>query len=641
MKQVDMKTNFQKLSELLDEEAVEAPVCHGLGCKNAALPDQKWCETHTLVGKVPELGDEPRSKTAQPTAVQLAAVCRKCGKAPIDERWQIAIDYKMCRACCRAKIDTEEWRWMEQTCPDCGHKKRRRNRRCPEHQAIHDTKLKAEMEAEDARVTKMMEITPEQKKQIEEIRLDKTLQPFDLSDIGNAARFEHRHGGRYLFTQATGWLTYKNGLWIEDKTAKVDQAMVHTIGMIEEEAALVESDEAKAAVIGFAKASKSNRKIKDALERASKLKSIARDYAEFDKLENFFHCSNGEFNLETGTLVPHSPDFLATKGSKVKYDPSATCPGFERYLHEAMGGNENLIAYLRRCAGYTLTVSTGEAAMFILTGPSGTGKTTFLSILTGVLGTYAKRAQRGTFMLKRGDEGQPFDYAGLEGCRAFIASETEEGKTLSVAKVKEITGNEASITACRKFRDSYEFKPKCKVWLACNDFPKAPAGDEALWDRLKPVPFNVKFRDTENEVKDLAEKLVQEEGSGILNWMLRGLEEYMDIGLAVPEEAKQKAQELRDEQDFLGRFLDERTARTEANGEMVMVSRLYDTFKAHSDATGEGRGWTRTKFNTEMRAKGYKDKKVRVGDQTPRVWVGIKLVSTMSAEHFMSNVELP
>ena len=498
-----------------------------------------------------------------------------------------------------------------------------------------------EDEERKARREKMLTITPEEQEQINEIKRNKTLQVFDFSDLGNAARFEYRHGENFLWTQATHWLTYKNGLWVEDKTAKVDQAMVHTINKIEEEAELVESDEAKAAIKGFAQLSRSNSKINAALERASKLESIARDYAEFDRFDNFFHCSNGEFNLETGTLVPHSPDFLATKGSEVKYDPSATCPGFERYLHAVMGGNENLIAYLRRCAGYTLTVSTGEAAMFILTGPSGTGKTTFLSILTGVLGTYAKRAQRGTFMRKHGDEGQPFDYAGLEGCRAFIASETEEGKQIAIAKVKEITGNEASITACRKFRDSYEFKPKCKVWLACNDFPKAPAGDEALWDRLKPVPFNVKFRDTQSEIKDLAEKLVQEEGSGILNWMLRGLEEYMEIGLAVPEEAKQKAQELRDEQDFLGRFLEERSARTDANGEMVLVSKLYDTFKMHSDATGEGRGWTRTKFNAEMRSKGYEDKKVRVGDQTPRVWVGVKLVSTMSAEHFMSNVELP
>ncbi|MGO9862303.1 MAG: phage/plasmid primase, P4 family [Terriglobales bacterium] len=514
---------------------------------------------------------------------------------------------------------------------------------CPKRHAEgegRDRVIKEDDDREAALREKVLTITPEERAQIKEIRRNKTLQIFDLSDLGNAHRFEYRHGDEFLHTQAVGWLAYTGGLWTEDKTAKADQAMVQAIGLIAEEAFLTDDGKAQEKILAFAQSSKSNSKINAALERASKLGSIARDYAEFDRFDNFFHCSNGEFDLETGTLVPHSPDLLATKGSNVKHDPTAACPGFERYLREAMGGDESLIAYLRRCAGYTLTVSTGEAAMFILTGPSGTGKTTFLSILAGVLGTYAKRAQRGTFMLKRGDEGQPFDYAGLEGCRAFIASETEEGKQIAVAKVKEITGNEASVTACRKFRDSYEFKPKCKVWLACNDFPKAPAGDEALWDRLKPVPFNVKFRDTRSEIKDLAEKLVQEEGSGILNWMLRGLEEYMDIGLSVPEEAKQKAQELRDEQDFLGRFLEERTARTDANGEMVLVSRLYDTFKMHSDATGEGRGWTRTKFNAEMRAKGHEDKKVRVGDQTPRVWVGVKLVSTISGGQFMGNVEV-
>lgn len=492
---------------------------------------------------------------------------------------------------------------------------------------------------ENERVKKMLTVTPEQRKQIEAVRRDKTLQTFDLSDLGNAARFEFRHGGRFLHTQATGWLVYRDGLWVEDKTASVDQAMVHTVNLIEEEVALVEGDEVKGQIMKWSKASRSNRKIKDALERAGKMRAIAKDYADFDRHDNLFHCSNGEFDLETGTLVEHSPAFLLTKGSKIKYDPTAMCPGFERYLHAVMGGNDNLIAYLRRCAGYTLTVSTGEAAMFILTGPSGTGKTTFLNILTGVLGSYAKRAQRGTFMLKRGDEGQPFDYAGLEGCRAFVASEAEEGGSFAVAKLKELTGNEARITACRKFRDSYEFKPKCKVWLACNDFPKAPAGDEAMWDRLKPIPFDVKFRGTEDEVKDLAEKLVQEEGSGILNWMLRGLEEYAEMGLAVPEEAKEKAQELRDEQDFFGRFLEERTEKTDAPGEMVLVSRLYDTFKIHADATGEGRGWSRTKFNAEMRAKGFEDKKVRVGSQTQRVWLGIKMTYTISGETFIGDVE--
>ena len=56
----------------------------------------------------------------------------------------------------------------------------------------------------------------------------------------------------------------------------------------------------------------------------------------------------------------------------------------------------------------------------------------------------------------------------------------------------------------------------------------------------------------------------------------------------MPEEAKAKAQELREEQDFLGRFLDERMEKTENPAEMVLVSKLYETFQRHAETTGEG-----------------------------------------------------
>jgi len=157
------------------------------------------------------------------------------------------------------------------------------------------------------------------------------------------------------------------------------------------------------------------------------------------------------------------------------------------------------------------------------------------------------------------------------------------------------------------------------------------------------VPFNRKFRGTDGEVKDLAEKLLVEEASGILNWMIRGLEEYWEIGLAVPEEAKAKAQELREEQDFLGRFLDERMEKTENPAEMVLVSKLYETFQRHAETTGEGKYWTRQKFNSEMRAKGYEDRKVAIHGtrETRRVWFGVRLSSSYTAESFaMADVEV-
>jgi len=464
-------------------------------------------------------------------------------------------------------------------------------------------------------------ITPE-----EQVKVDLLQQEFTMDDFGNADRFLYRHGKKFLHTQATGWLVYNesDGLWHEDATDKADQAMQDTIWLIEAEAALVADEKRMKEILKFAKASRSNARTNGALERAGKLVELARDFTDFDTHDTLFHCSNGEYDLELGKLLPHDPALLLTKGSTVKYDPTAKCPGLIRYLNEAMGGNQSLVRYIQRCAGYTLTAATGEAAMFIPTGIGGTGKTTFLTILHGILGSYAMRAERNMLMLRKGDEGQPFDYHGMQGCRALIASETEEGKHIAVSKVKELTGNEKQLRACKKFHDSYEFNPKAKVWLACNDFPKAPAGDESLWDRLKPVPFDQKFRGTDGEVKDLAEKLLAEEASGILNWMLRGLEEYMEIGLAVPDEAKARAQELRDEQDFLGRFLEENTTKTYDNAEMILVSKLYEVFKTHADITGEGHGWSRTKFNAEMRTKGYEDKKVRVGDKTPQVWVGLK-----------------
>ena len=190
--------------------------------------------------------------------------CIECHKNP-------KVNALYCADCAAVSMKPKTW---GSPCRKCGIDKPRKNA----WNWCVDCKAK-----EDERVEKVLTITPEQQKQIEEIRREKTLQSFDRSDLGNAARFEFRHGGQFLHTQATGWLVYRNGLWVEDKTAKADQAMVHTIRQNRREAALVESDEEKKAIIGLSKSSKTNRKIKDALERASKMRTIAEDYADFDR----------------------------------------------------------------------------------------------------------------------------------------------------------------------------------------------------------------------------------------------------------------------------------------------------------------------------------------------------------------------
>jgi hypothetical protein len=211
---------------------------------------------------------------------------------------------------------------------------------------------------------------------------------FPLTDMGNGERFAFRHRGRFAWTKETGWLAYRDGVWQEDKTGEADRAMQTTVRLIIEELQVIEAGESdqdkkraaliEEAIVGWAKASESNAKIKAALERASKLKSFAKDYAHFEQRPNLFNCANGTIELNALEFRQGDPDDLLLKKSPVAYDPSAKCPNWEKFLLEVQGGDREMVDYLQRCCGYSMSAECGEQCLFIPWGTGGTGKGTYL-----------------------------------------------------------------------------------------------------------------------------------------------------------------------------------------------------------------------------------------------------------------------
>jgi putative DNA primase/helicase len=467
---------------------------------------------------------------------------------------------------------------------------------------------------------------------IHESKRQATLTTFPLTDLGNAERFEWRFGGEFACTDATGWMVYRDGVWREDRDGAADRSVHETVRLIHEESELVDTGHAKSteamqdAIIGWAKKSESNSKIKAALELASRLSGFARDYSKFDQKPHLFNCKNGTIDLKAGKFVPHSPADLLTKQSPITYEPIAKCPKWERFVLEIMGGKVHMVEYLQRCCGYTLTADTSGQCFFMPWGIGGTGKTTFLTVMRRIMGDYCKQADAELFMVKRGDGGQPFEMAGMEGVRLLMAIETEEGKKLALAKLKRMTGQDP-ITACRKFQNQYSFEPHWKIWLATNDAPTTRADDDAFWDRAKPIPFEVKFRGTDKEIKDYADALVKEEGSGILNWMIAGMKQWQKTGLAHPQDVAKAADTWRDRDDWLQRFLDENTEKTDERQKMVKKSDLFNAFTMWSVAAREGRNITEKQFSEAMKRKGYEPHEVKQGGKTVRVWIGLHLPS--------------
>ncbi len=466
------------------------------------------------------------------------------------------------------------------------------------------------------------DLDEDDKQEVIEAKKTAAVMAFALTDLGNGERFKWRYGPEFAWTSATGWLHCADGVWHRDETQQAEQAMQAVVRKIQEEAELYDSEEMQGAVVGWAKKSESNAKIVAGLSTAEAL--LAKDYTEFDRKRGVLNLSNGTLELATGKFYKHDPGDMLTKISPVAYDPAAKCPSWERFVSEVMGGNERLIGFLKRAMGYTISDETGDQAGFIPYGFGGTGKSTALNVLKGVMGDYAKTADAEMFMLKRGDSGQPFDLAGLEGIRGLLAVETEENKHMAVAKFKRMTGND-TIRACFKHRDWYEFTPCWKIWLATNSRPHANAGDDAYWERIKVIPFTVKFRGTDKQVKDLSDILLAEEASGILNWLLDGYREWKQVGLQAPNEVKVAVVEWQEAEDWLRRFLDETVEPTTDKNQFVLKSELFSRFDQWANRTKEVKNISDQEFSEEMRKRGHEAKPVRRGDKTPRCWIGIKV----------------
>jgi putative DNA primase/helicase len=175
------------------------------------------------------------------------------------------------------------------------------------------------------------------------------------------------------------------------------------------------------------------------------------------------------------------------------------------------------------------------------------------------------------------------DIMALRGRRLAFASETKDGVRLSANKIKLFTGGD-QLTG-RNPHDKYEttFNPTHTLILSSNYRPEVDAKDQALWDRIINVPFEVRFVSgrepkAENERKAdpyLREKL-RAEAPGILGWLVEGCLKWQIQGLDLPEKISNETQQYQQEEDVWQKFYDE---CVEPGDDLsVSAQELYDVF---------------------------------------------------------------
>src|SRR5262249_50594912 len=153
------------------------------------------------------------------------------------------------------------------------------------------------------------------------------------------------------------------------------------------------------------------------------------------------NLQNGTIDLKTGKLREHRRGDLLTKLAPVNYDPHATCPLWLKCLERWMDGNNDLIGYLQRVVGYGLTGSVSEQCLWLFYGAGANGKSTFLSTILAMLGDYGMQAVSDLLLAKH-NESHPTERADLFGKRFVCTIETDQGKCMAEALMKQLTGGD-------------------------------------------------------------------------------------------------------------------------------------------------------------------------------------------------------
>lgn len=314
---------------------------------------------------------------------------------------------------------------------------------------------------------------------------------------------------------------------------------------------------------------------------------------DFDK--ELYKVKSGSLliDLITGKVRQVESSDYITQQLGCRYNPDATCPMFIKFINEIFFYNTDMVEFIQRLFGLCLSGDVSPEVFVVFYGIGANGKSTLLSVIKHVLGTYAKEAAPETFVAAN-KSAIANDIAMLKNIRLVVTSELPGNKQLDENRLKAMTGSD-SVTARFLYSEYFEFLPQWKIIMATNHRPKIVGTDYGIWRRLLLIPFDYVCI-TQNQDPTLKEKLITE-SPGILNWMIEGFSKYWNDGrgrkaLKVPPAIDAYIEEFHDEENALRRYI-KTECYTTAEECLMVYSRnscplevLYEAFLNWAQAVG-------------------------------------------------------
>lgn len=423
---------------------------------------------------------------------------------------------------------------------------------------------------------------------------------YEYDDTGNAERFRDTYLGEIKFNcTEKKWMYWDSRRWALDITGEVKRKADIMLNQMREDLKMTNEQFYNAFQKHITK-SRSHR-AKDAfIEETQHRDGIPVEAAEFDRASNVLNVLNGTVSLKTGTVKEHNREHMLSKLAEVRYDSTATCPQWDKFMEDITCGDATLRLYLQRMVGYCLTASTSEQCVFFLYGNGSNGKSTFTDTIAEMLGEYAARCQADTVMQRDKNNSARSDLARLQNKRLVVSEEPNDGCRLNEGIVKQMAGGtDNKLTVRFLYGSEFEFVPQFKIIMSTNYKPTIKGTDNGIWRRIRLIPFNALFEKSQQD-KTLPDKL-KKEMPGILNWAIAGAVGWYAEGLPPCPLIDTAVQEYRAEMDRIQQFVDD-CLHIDADSS-IQAATLYSVYKQWCQEQGDRYPLSNMKFYGELRKR--------------------------------------
>jgi len=293
------------------------------------------------------------------------------------------------------------------------------------------------------------------------------------------------------------------------------------------------------------------------------------------------NLKNGTFEITpTGTRLRafNAADFL-TYQLPFEYDPKAKAPRFEAYLNRVLPEVERQ-KVLAEFLGYVFTPM-GTLKMektLLLYGTGANGKSVLFEIVNALVG--ADNISSYSLQSLTNETG----YFRAKLANKLVNYASEINGNLETAIFKQLVSGEP-VEARLPYGQPFTLTQYARLIFNCNELPKDVEHSEAYFRRFLIIPFDVTIPETERD-KELSNKIIGAELSGVFNWILEGLKRLLQQkNFTDCESVRRQLEIFKTQSDSVKLFLED-AGYTPSTKSYKLIKDLYQDYRGFCNEDG-------------------------------------------------------